>query len=332
MARSSGQKLKLVYLADIFKEKTDEMHPMSLQQLIGELENRGVAAERKSIYTDIEALCDEYGMDICKRREGNTTYYFLGSRDFEMPELQLLVDAVACSKFISADKSRILIDKISRLAGEHQAKALKRNVMVANRVKNENEVIYYSIQRIHEAIEEGRAISFLYFDYDIRKNKKYRRDKKRYVMSPYSLAWENESYYCIGYHHARQTISNFRVDRMEAVEISNEIFVLKDGKPFDVTEYSKKVFDMFAGETVRAQLVFHNSLINNVIDKFGKSVTMRKVDDEHFCISKDVNVSPPFFAWIFQFGSKAKIEGPESLKEKMREHIQKAIDSMNTIY
>ncbi len=327
MARSSGQKLKLLLLADIFREKTDEEHPVSLQELMTELENNGIAIERKSMYSDINLLTDEYGMDICRRREGNTTYYFLASREFEIPELQLLADAVACSKFISEKKSRELIDKISKLTSKSQASVLKRNVIVANRVKNENERIYYNIQNIHEAIEKGSAISFLYFTYDIRKNKKYRREKQRYIMSPYSLAWENESYYCIGHHHLRGTLSNFRVDRMEDVKLCDEPFV-KDPS-FNLTEYSRRVFDMFAGKTVRARLVFDNSLTGAVMDKFGKSVTMYKVDDEHFYISKDVSESPTFFAWMFQFGGKARIDGPEELKTAMKEHINKVMAVMD---
>ena len=326
MPRSSGQKLKLLYLADIFRRETDEEHPLSVKQIIAMLEQKGVSAERKAIYTDIESLADEYGMDICSVREGNETKHFLASGDFELAELQLLADAVACSKFITQKKSRELIRKIETLTSRHQANILQRNVIVANRAKTINESVYYSIQTIHEAIKQGKKITFKYFRHNLKKQKIYKYED-RYEMSPYTLAWDDEKYYCIGYYDRRNGISNLRVDRMEDVEISDQPSVKDDS--FNISEYSKRVFGMFGGELIRATLVFDNILLDNVMDKFGTDVTLHKVDDNHFSVSREVSMSPTFYAWMFQFGEKAKIEAPDTLIEAYKKYLKEVLKSVD---
>ncbi len=326
MPRSSGQKLKLLYLADIFRYETDEEHPISVKEIIQKLEANDISAERKAIYTDIETLRDDYGMDICEIREGNSVKHFLGSGEFELPELQLLADAVACSKFITDKKSKELIKKIGLLTSRYQSSALQRNVIVANRVKTINEGIYYNIQTIHEAINSGKKITFGYFRHDLKKQKVYKYGEERYEMSPYTLAWEDENYYCIGYYDKREKITNFRVDRMEDIRVSEEDAV-KD-KTFNVSEYAKKVFGMFAGEMVRANLTFKNYLLDAVMDKFGTDIIPHKVDDENFSVSREVSMSPTFYAWMFQFGTNAKITAPDRLIDAYKDYIKTVLNDM----
>lgn len=219
MARSSNQKQKILYIEKMFREESDELHALTVAGIQEKLERLGITAERKALYSDIETLRDILGMDICSDKNGT---YYLASRDFEFEELQLLADAVACSKFISEEKSRALIGKIAHLTSNFRANELQRSVIVANRVKTVNKKIYYSINKIHEAIENGRKITFHYFNYDIKKRKIFRNADGRYTMSPYHLAWEDENYYCIGFYEKYNSVSNFRVDRMEDVEVSDE--------------------------------------------------------------------------------------------------------------
>lgn len=327
MPRSSGQKLKLLYLADIFRHETDEAHPISVNEIIKKLKANGISAERKAIYTDIETLRDDYGMDICERREGNSAMHFLGSGEFQLPELQLLADAVACSKFITDKKSTELIKKIGLLASRYQSSALQRNVIVANRVKAINESIYYNIQTIHEAINSGKKITFRYFRHNLKKQKVYKYGDERYEMSPYTLAWEDENYYCIGFYDRRGGISNLRVDRMEDIKVSDQPAF--EDKSFNISEYTKKVFGMFAGEMVRANITFDNSLLDVVMDKFGTDITLHKVDDEHFSVSREVSMSPTFYAWMFQFGVKAKITAPDRLIDAYKDYIKTVLSSMD---
>ena len=220
MPRSAGQKVKLLYLEKIFREESDEAHPLTVNDIIAKLAKNDIGAERKAIYADIEVLRDIMDMDICTVRNGSQTAYYLASDTFQFEELQLLCDAVACSKFITEKKSRELINKISHLTSNFRARELQRNIIVANRVKTVNERIFYNIQAIHNAIDSGKKITFRYFRYDIKKNKVY-KSGGRYTLSPYSLAWEDENYYCIGYYEKYDSISNFRVDRMEDVEVSD---------------------------------------------------------------------------------------------------------------
>jgi len=327
MARSSNQKLKILYLADIFVKETDEQHPISVKKIIDRLSEMGVAAERKSIYDDIEKL-RFYGMDICESGAASSSGYYLASGTFELAELQLLADAVACSKFITEKKSRELIKKIETLTSVYQARALDRCVIVANRVKAINERIYYNIQTIHEALQKGVKINFLYFSYDMNKTKVYRSGKARYEMSPYSLAWEDENYYCVGYYRKYNKITNFRVDRMEDIQLTDE--PIENKQSFNITDYSRKVFGMFSSdEIVRAEISFDKSLTSVVMDKFGSDVTMFRVDDDNFRILADINVSPTFYGWIVQFGTKAKILGPQKLKDGMKAHIAEIFRNMD---
>lgn len=324
MARSSNQKQKILYIEKMFREESDELHALTVAGIQEKLERLGITAERKALYSDIETLRDILGMDICSDKNGT---YYLASRDFEFEELQLLADAVACSKFISEEKSRALIGKIAHLTSNFRANELQRSVIVANRVKTVNKKIYYSINKIHEAIENGRKITFHYFNYDIKKRKIFRNADGRYTMSPYHLAWEDENYYCIGFYEKYNSVSNFRVDRMEDVEVSDEPAIISED--FNLAEYTRKIFGMFAGkETIRIKLRFDNSLTSVVMDKFGSDITMHKLDENNFYISKDINVSPTFYGWLFQLGVKAEIIEPLSA----RNDFVAFIDSLRDMY
>ena len=325
MAKSSNQKLKILYLMKMLLEKTDEENTMTINDMIAELERYGITAERKSIYDDIEAL-RLYGIDIATRKS-KTTDYFVASRVFELPELKLLVDAVQCSKFITYKKSNELIKKIESLASSRQAALLHRQVYVTNRVKAINENIYYNVDRLHVAIAENKQVSFKYFDYDIKKEKKYRKNGDLYFVSPYALSWDDENYYLITFSEKYNDFTHYRVDRMTNIEIVDQPRVmLPDNEHFNIADYSKKVFNMFGGEEETVKLKFDNSLVNAVIDRFGKDVMLDKVDENSFSVRINVAISSTFFAWLTQFGNKVKILSPESVIEKYQNSIQEILE------
>lgn len=271
MAKSSNQKLKLLYLLKMLEEKTDEENTMTINDMIVELERYGIKAERKSIYADLEAL-RHYGLDITSRKS-KTTDYFVASRLFELPELKLLVDAVQCSKFVTHKKSNELIKKIESLASNKQAQSLHRQVYVTNRVKTINESIYYNVDRLHAAIAENRQVSFKYFDYDVKKEKVFRKNGDKYTVSPYGLSWDDENYYLITFSTKYNGFTHYRVDRMIDIDLLDELSnPLPEKEKFDVAEYTKKVFNMFGGEEVTAKIQFDNSLVNAVVDRFGKDI------------------------------------------------------------
>jgi predicted DNA-binding transcriptional regulator YafY len=321
MAKSSNQKLKLLYLLKMLNEKTDEENTMTINEMIEELERYGITAERKSIYDDLEAL-RHYGLDIATRKS-KTTDYFVASRLFELPELKLLVDAVQCSKFVTHKKSNELIKKIESLASYRQAQALQRQVYVSNRVKTINESIYYNVDRLHAAIAENKKVSFKYFDYSIKKDKAFRKNGDKYSVSPYALSWDDENYYLISFSAKYNDFTHYRVDRMTDINlIDEERDPLPDRENFDIAEYTKKVFNMFGGEEVMVQLQFDNSLVNAVIDRFGKDIVIGKKDESSFYIWIKVAVSSTFFAWISQFGNKVKVLSPDNVIEKYRMHMR----------
>lgn len=310
MASNSKQKLKLLYIMKILLENSDEKNSMTVNQIIKALSLYDISAERKSVYTDIELLVT-FGMDIiCDK--GRSNKYFIGKRDFQLPELKLLVDAVQSSKFITSKKSEDLIRKLEKLTSRHEASDLHRHVIVTDRIKTINESIYYNIDAIHEGIQQNRKIQFKYFDYSLDKSLMLRRNGEVYCVCPYALTWFNENYYLIAYHDRYKSMSHFRVDRMIEIVVSEH---MRDDhecfQNFNVVEYSKNIFKMFGGESQKVELEFDNSLVNVVIDRFGREVVIYDKQDDRFRISVDVAITNAFFSWVFMQGRKVKIIGPE---------------------
>ncbi len=325
MPRSQGQKLKLLYLMKILQEKTDDSHVLTAAELIEELGRYDITAERKSIYDDLEAL-RLFGLDIETVRSRSTGYYLAG-RTFELPELKLLVDSVQSSKFITHKKSMTLIKKIESLCSAYEAQALSRQVFVAGRSKTMNESIYYNVDKIHTGIGENRKISFLYFEYAVTKEKVLRRDGERYIVSPFSLTWDNENYYLVAYDAEAEKIKHYRVDKMTDIQVAGE---RRDGlehfRNLDVAAYSKKLFSMFSGEEETVRIEFKNRLIGVVIDRFGKDIAVVQSDDEHFVVSVSVAVSPQFLAWIAGFGNEAKVLSPDGVVKKIMQLAREIAD------
>ena len=311
--KSSNQKLKLMYLAKILLEQTDEEHTLTVPQMIGELSKLGISAERKSIYDDLECL-QMYGLDICSNKT-KTTNYYVASRDFELPELKLLVDSVQASKFLTRKKSMELISKIEKLTSRENAKKLHRQVFVTNRVKTVNEQIYYNVDKIHDAIAQNRQIQFRYFSLDVNKKKAYRKNGEHYTESPVALTWDDENYYMITYKEKYQKFVHYRVDKMEGISITEESRVLPD-TDFDLSAYSKTMFQMFGGEETEVSIQFDNSLVGVVFDRFGTDIPVIKTDETHFVCRVKVAVSPHFLAWLVGFGNQAKILSPRKVVDE----------------
>ena len=326
MARSSFQKLKILYVMDYLLKHSDEAHPVSVAQLIAELERNGVTAERKSIYADIEALRD-YGLDIIQSGGGKSSGYYVGSRDFELPELKLLVDSIQSSKFITRKKTLELIRKIEQLAGEHDAQQLRQQVHVTHRVKTDNEAIYYNVDEIHRGIAANRKIRFHYFEYTVSKTRRFRRDGAWYELSPFALSWDDENYYMVGFDSQTQTIKHFRVDKMADITITE---VERDGEEIyealDMGVYARKTFGMFTGRETSVRMRFDNHLVGAVLDRLGQDMMLIPDGDSHFTVRADVVVSPQFFAWVCGFGAMAQILGPDEVVEQMRTHVQEIMN------
>ena len=319
MAKSANQKLKLLYLMDILMEKTDEEHGITMVNILKELERNGISAERKSIYHDLEEL-RHYGLDILTYSNGRTTFYYVASRKFELAELKLLVDAVQSSKFITEKKSNELIKKLEEFASCYQARDLQRQVFVQGRVKTMNESIYYNIDKIHEAIDKNYAITFQYFQWNVKKEMELRHEGEYYEVSPWQLMWDDENYYLIGYHHEDQKIKHFRVDKMLHIDITDVTRQgAQDFHKVDVKTYSKRVFGMYDGVQTNVKLKCHNSLVGVMIDRFGKNVPLIPLDDDYFQINVTVAVSRQFLGWLLAIGTGVTILEPQEVKDNMVE-------------
>lgn len=323
MAKMSGQKLKLFYIQDFLLKNTDENHAVTVKDIIAYLESCGISAERKSIYDDIELL-KSYGLDICSEKRDRTVWYNVVSRDLEIYELKLLVDAVLGSKFITEKKSNELIKKLEGLCSRFQAYELDRQLTVVNRIKSMNESIYFNVDKIHNAIKDNAKISFLYFEYNMKKEKVFRHGGKNYEVSPFALSWDDENYYLVGYDSGSSQIRHYRVDKMDKLcEMEGsrregaELF-----EKVDVENYSRKVFSMFGGETQKICLEFSERLAGVVLDRFGKDTFLSPGKTEGcFTFETDIVVSPQFYGWLFSFGTDAKIVYPQSVKDGFAEYL-----------
>lgn len=323
MAKSSNQKLKLVYLMKILLEKTDETHSITMSEIIDALRAYGIGAERKSLYDDLETL-RVYGMDIIGTQEDRKYYYHVGNRQFELAELKLLVDSVQSAKFITEGKSNELIKKIEGLASQYEASQLHRQVFVNGRVKTMNESIYYNVDRIHTAIAENSRIRFRYFQWNVDKEMELRHNGAVYEVSPWALSWDDENYYLIAYDGIRGIIKHFRVDKMLNIESSGE---QREGKQmfksFNMAAYARKTFGMYGGVEEWVRIKCDNSLAGVMIDRFGKDISMTRLNEKQFVATVDVAVSRQFMAWVIGLGDGAEIIGPESVVDEMREEIKR---------
>lgn len=322
MPKSYNQKLKIFYILDYLQKNSHQDHPVRAAELLTMLEQQhNIICERKTIYSDIAALQD-YGVDIVSIPGKNGGYY-IASRNFELPELKLLIDAVQSSRFLTEKKSRELIEKLCSQCSVYDARLMRRDVLVSGRVKSMNETIYYNVDAIQDAIAENRQITFRYFDYGLDGKRHYRN--RNYQASPYGLCQDHENCYLLA-HSERHGVTSYRVDRM------NDIRLLDDprtpcpeltGKA--LTEHANRLFQMYAGEQTAVKLRFHRSLINAVIDRFGREVMLIPDGEEHFVFTAEVAVSPMFLSWVIGFGQKAKILYPESVVQACQDLCREAL-------
>lgn len=322
MPKSDNQKLKLLYIRDYLERESDERHPVGAQELIDMLARRGIECERKSIYSDIRALQD-FGIDILNRRGKNGGYYIV-SRNFELPELKLLIDAVQSSRFLTEKKSRELIKKLCQECNRYDESLMHRDVVIDRRVKSMNETIYYNVDAIQEAISRGVQISFRYFDWGIDGKRHYR--EKDYQASPYGLCQDNENCYLLA-HSPRHGVTHYRVDRMTDIVLTTEKRVpCPELTGPRLVEHANQFFQMFSGSRASVKLRFHRSLANVVIDRFGHDILLIPDGDDHFTFTVNVAVSPMFLSWVIGFEDKAQILYPQSVVDECRKLAQTALE------
>lgn len=331
MPKHMMHKTKLLVLYEYFQKYTDELHPKGTRDIISYLEGCSIPCERKAIYADIEAL-RSFGADIVMTREGKRTVYFLAGRTFETAELKMLVDIVGASRFITSKKSSALIRKIGTLCSENEAKSLSRQVIISGLVKTENERIFLNVDMIHASFREWTRLSFRYFNYDYKKNKQYRNSGKPYDVIPVALVWNNDKYYLVAQRYGSGEMRHFRVDKMDGVVLGEALTPAekKFVKGYDTSRFSRVIFDMYGGDSVRVELSCTESLVNAMLDRFGLDLVMRKGDDGRFLFNVEVELSPTFFAWVSTFAGDLHLLSPEAAVNGFKEHIGKIVASLET--
>ena len=319
-------KLRPFYIAKILHERTDEEHTLSTTQIIEILESEyGISSHRQTIKTDIEML-RQFGFEI-EEIKSTQNRYNMFARTFDTPELKLLIDAVESSKFITSSKSRELVEKISSLTSEHVAAALKRNVSCEGRIKPGHEKVYIILDTINDAINKNKKISFQYFQYNVKKEKKLKHNGKPYVITPLHLVWNGDCYYMVGVYDYQQRLGSFRVDRIA----KQPLILEEDGTPapedFNIDQYINTTFRMYNSEHEEVELICDNDVMDAIIDRFGEDVTTYANDMTSFRAVVNIAISHVFYSWVFGFGGKVRIKGPENIKAEYEEMLHKAVES-----
>ena len=308
MPRNPRQKQKLLYLKKILLEKTDEEHGLTVNELIAVPFGAHPRIEITS-YSVTDYRLDDYDMKTLVPRQPS---------------------AVQSSKFITEKKSMELIKKVESLASENEAKLFQSQVIISNRVKTPNETIYYNIDRLHDAINHNRAVTFYYNEWTLNLGSsekiklRRRRDGALYRVSPWALCWDDENYYLIAFDDKSESIRHYRVDKMEKITVTDDS---RKGdelvKKINLADYAKSTFSMFAGESVELTLSVHNSLVGVIADRFGKNVFITRDDNKQdfFILKTNVNISGQFFGWIFALGDKVEIVSPEEVRARFKAHV-----------
>lgn len=327
MAGSEHSKSKPLFIMKLLYERSDDERGVTMAEIISYLEAQGVTAERKSVYRDLHML-KECGIEIEKNCQ-KPVEYCLMNRAFDIAELRLLADAVQSANFISEAMTKNLLEKIEKLASSRSAGILRRQIHFAGRVKTQNEHVHYATATIQESIHEGLRIHFKYIDYDLSKGIQPRRGGSLYEVSPYALVWNDDNYYLIGYYERREQISVFRVDRMKTVD-KTDIPSAPTPPGFSLSDYIETKFGMFGGERVSLDLRFSNDLINPVLDRFGMKTPIIRDGDDRFIAHVEASISPVFFSWLFQFGSRAQIMKPKRIAEDYADYLSGTLESMRS--
>ena len=332
MRDESCNKIRLLRVWEILKKETDEDHPMGTTAIINRLESEGLKCNRATLYADI-ALLNKFGYEIlCNRSISNE--YFVVNRDFDIPEIQILIDAVQAASFVTEKKTPVLVDKLAQLAGTKRAVVLKKNIVEFTTVKGHNEAIYYSINEITNAITEKKKLAFYYFDYGVGKKKIYRMrtsvpdERRRYVVNPIATAFHDDKYYLLCYSDKHLTLTQYRIDRMESVAMLDEAITPNDTlKKADIIKHKRSLFDMYGGEKEQIRFEADISVLDTIYDRFGDNVEVLPCGENTALCKIEVQVGKPLLTWFIGFGKALKVQSPESVIDKIKQLVSEASEN-----
>lgn len=315
---NNASQMRILMLYKWLMEESDAEHPITSKTILDRWDGMGLATDRRSVYKDIETL-QEYGCNIVSER-GSYNCYYIGEKNFSLAELKILIDAVEASQILPPVDTKKLVDKLSAYAAPWEREELKRPVFVDKAYKNTNRMVFFTTDTLYEAIRNKKKVTFNYLDYSIDKRKIYKHDKQQYLFSPYYLKWDSDKYYVVGYSDDHDNVSHFRIDRIANIKLLDES-AQKKPKGFSPSKYATQVFGMYSSESCLVTLKCKNDKIKDVIDKFGKNIPVNIVDENYFETVVEVEPSPPFYGWIFQFGGDILIVSPHAIKKEFNDTL-----------
>lgn len=324
MGKENFQKIKLLKIWEILTQDSDKEHPLDTIEIIEKLAKVGISCDRKTLYTDIDEL-NLHGYKVYQKRSRRNMYY-TDQSEFSVPELRILIDAVQSANFITEKKTEQLVDKIANLAGSYKADTLKNGVYFDTQ-KYCNESVYNNILKIDEAIYSDNKVSFRYFDYDENGNTVFRKDGARYLVNPLALVLNDDCYYLVCYSDKYKNLANYRIDRIDDIAVENDRIIIADcALNFDIAEYRRKAFLMYTGEDVTIELEFQKSLIDVMMDKFGVSVKIESIENDKCKLKTNVNISPVFYGWCANFGTKLFISKPNKVRSQYLNYVKDIVN------
>lgn len=310
----NNQKIKLLRIMEFLRAESTEGKPVSTSQIISYLNSIHISCERRTLYKDMDMLI-ESGANIVKTELGRENAYYMNEVSFSLAEVKTLIDAVQAANFVPADKTADLVEKLLSYAGVRRSEIVRDNIIFYNNHKHSNQDIYENIEQIELAIRQKKQVSFYYFDLDEKRNRVYRKEKKRYITDPVALVFSEDNYYLVAYSQKYQNAVNYRVDRMDTVEVEEEPIceeaLIKKRK---TEAYTEQVFKMYNGETELVTMEFAPDKLGVIYDKFGENIEIRHADKGWLKIKAAVQISPTFWGWIYQLGDQIKIVSPEGIK------------------
>ena len=310
----NNQKIKLLRIMEFLRAESTEGKPVSTSQIISYLNSIHISCERRTLYKDMDMLI-ESGANIVKTELGRENAYYMNEVSFSLAEVKTLIDAVQAANFVPADKTADLVEKLLSYAGVRRSEIVRDNIIFYNNHKHSNQDIYENIEQIELAIRQKKQVSFYYFDLDEKRNRVYRKEKKRYITNPVALVFSEDNYYLVAYSQKYQNAVNYRVDRMDTVEVEEEPIceeaLIKKRK---TETYTEQVFKMYNGEAELVTMEFAPDKLGVIYDKFGENIEVRHADKGWLKIKVTVQISPTFWGWIYQLGDQIKIVSPKGVK------------------
>lgn len=326
MAAANHQKIKLLMMVELLRQKTSKENPLSTNELVDEMEKLGISLDRRTLSKDV-ALLNEYGYEVKSRQVGYQKGYYMENANFSLSELKILMDAVQAASFVTDSQTKALVSKIADLGGSHRAEILKENIICFNTTKHTNNAIYENVAELEKALNNKKQASFYYFDRDEDGKKVYRKEKKRYVVEPMALIFNDDNYYLMTWSSKYDGITNYRVDRMDDVAVEeDDVSDSAKMDDSDIAAFNEQAFKMYGGDVVDITVEFNDKLIGVIQDKFGEDTKILRTGSDKCAASIQVQVSPTFWGWIFQFVGEMRILSPETLMEEYRDRAKTILE------